>query len=473
MKLLYKYFLMVAIPLVICISVIGTGLSFQMYNYSVSEKHTTLDRAARRVSSLTKELIENYTISREKMLRTVITSMTDEGKIHVIICDSSGQVIITSDKYGSRYVGSYIGSDVLEKTRSSSEFSSIGTLGGIYSGKNYSVGLPIQGSNGSVIAYTYATTSIDNVQSLMTYVIRLFAFLSILVFIFVAIASYFIVRRMTLPLKQISDASKKFAMGDFKTRVPVQSCDEIGELTVAFNNMADSLEKSEELRRSFVANVSHELRSPMTSIGGFVDGILDGTIPKENAEHYLGIVSSEIHRLSRLVSRMLDITVLQGTDITAQSTYFDSCELCRRAVLSFEQRLDSKNISAELNIPESPITIFANEDSIYQVIYNLIDNAIKFSENGSSIEVSLSERRDEILFSVKNFGAEIPKEQLLYVFDRFHKADTSRSKDKAGLGLGLYIAKTIINQHKGKIWAESENGFTQFFFTIPRKAERN
>lgn len=473
MKLLYKYFLMVAVPLVICLCIIGTGLSFQMYNYSVSEKHNTLDRAANRVSILTKELLENYTVSREKLLRTIIKSMTEEGKIHVIICDNAGQVIITSDNYGSRYIGSYIGSDVLEKTRYADRFSSVGTLGGIYSGQNYSVGLPVRSSQGEIIAYTYVTTSIDNVSSLMMYVINLFLFLSVLVFIFTAFASYFIVKRMTRPLKQIADASKKFAMGDFKTRVPVQSKDEIGELTVAFNNMADSLEKSEDLRRTFVANVSHEFRSPMTSIGGFVDGILDGTIPREREEHYLRIVSSEVHRLSRLVSRMLDITVLQGTDITAQSVRFDFSELCRRAALSFEKRLNDNGISLLLQVPDSPITVFANEDAIYQVVYNLIDNAIKFSENNSTIEISISEKRDIVTFSVKNFGVEIPKEQLLYVFDRFHKGDSSRSKDKTGLGLGLYIAKTIINQHKGKIWAESRDGYTEFFFTLPRKVEQN
>ncbi len=472
-KLLYKYFLMTAVPLVLCLIVIGTGLSFQMYNYSVSEKHDTLERAASRISQLTYELFQNPTLSREQMLKTILTTMTDDGLIHVIICDADGQIIMTSDRFGSQFIGAFVNKDTLEKTDNSDEFTSIGTLDGLYSGKNYTVGLPSTSPSGNTVAYVYVTTSVENVQTLMSYVIDIFVLFSIIVFVITAGASYFLVRRMTRPLNLIAQASRSFAMGDFKKRVPVQTDDEIGALTTAFNNMADSLEKSEELRRSFVANVSHELRSPMTSISGFVDGILDGTIPKEREDHYLRIVSDEVHRLSRLVSRMLDITVLQGSDITAESSEFDFCELIHRAATSLEKRIEDNNLTLNIELSARNITIFANEDSIFQVIYNLLDNAIKFSTQGTEIKMSAIERGDRINFSVSNFGAEITKDQLMYVFDRFHKADNSRSKDKSGLGLGLYIAKTIISRHRGDISAQSENGYTTFSFTMPTRQPEN
>ena len=466
MKLLYKYYLMIAVPLVICLSTVGLGLSFQMYNYSVAEKHDSLQRAANRIAVLTEELYYNHSLVHEQMLKTVLTSMTNNGQIHVIICDANGQIFLTSDNYGNKYMNSRVSGSILDKTQANDKYSAIGTLDGLYKGENYTVGLVSKDNAGRPIAYVYVTTSIHYVQMLTKYVRNLFFGLSVIVFILTAFVSYFIVNRMTKPLKQIANASKKFAQGDFTARVPVQSSDEIGELTTAFNNMADSLEKSEDLRRTFVANVSHELRSPMTSISGFVDGILDGTIPKEREEHYLQIVSDEVHRLSRLVSRMLDITVLQGTDITAQSTSFDFCELLRRCVISFEKRIDEHNISLNIELPSHNINIFANEDAIYQAVYNLIDNAIKFSEDGRSVDISASEKNDRLSFSVRNYGAEIPKEQLPYVFDRFHKADSSRSKDKSGLGLGLYITKNIINKHGGKIWANSENGYSEFLFTL-------
>jgi len=460
---------MIAVPLVACLLIIGVVLSFQMYNYSVAEKHDMLEKAAERVSALTEDLYYNHTISHEQMLKAIITSMTNDGQIHVIICDTNGQIFLTSDSYGNKYMDSRVSKSILDKTNNSEQYSAIGTLDGLYKGENYTVGTSVKGISPNPIAYVYVTTSIHNVQILMTYVKNLFFTLAVIVFILAALVSCLVARRMTMPLKQIANASKKFAQGDFTARVPVQSADEIGELTSAFNSMADSLEKSEELRRTFVANVSHELRSPMTSISGFVDGILDGTIPKESEHRYLQIVSDEVHRLSRLVSRMLDITVLQGTDITAQSTTFDFCELLRKVIISLEQRLDEKNISLNVEMPSHKINIFANEDTIYQVVYNLLDNAIKFSESGSAIDMRALERGDIITFSVKNYGAEIPKDQLKYIFDRFHKTDTSRSKDKKGLGLGLYIAKTIINQHNGKIWAESENGYTEFSFILPAR----
>lgn len=469
MKLLYKYYLMIAIPLVICLFVIGIGLSFQMHNYSISEKHNSLSLAAKRVSSMTEDLFYNHSLSHEQMIKTIISSMSNDGNIHIIVCDKNGRIFMTSDPYGSSFMDKSVHPDILSETAETEEFSSTGTLEGLYSGENYTVGIPAKSSLGTPIAYVYVTTSIENVKVLMTYVKNLFTFLAFIVFIFAALVSYFIVRKMTKPIKQISLASANFAKGDFSSRVSVESSDEIGEMTLAFNNMADSLEKSENLRRTFIANVSHELRSPMTSITGFVDGILDGTIPKEREEHYLKIVSDEVHRLSRLVSRMLDITVLQSKNIREEYNTFDFCEFIKHALQSFEKRAEEKDIRINLELPPHNILTEANEDSIYQVVYNLVDNALKFSENNSKIDVFISEKGSNVTFSVANYGAEIPKDQLKYVFDRFHKSDSSRSRDKDGLGLGLHIAKTIINLHKGTIRAESENNKTTFSFTIPKR----
>jgi len=459
---------MIALPLVTCLFVIGIGLSFQMHNYSIAEKHTTLELAARRVSSMTEELFYNHSISHEQMLRRIVSSMSSDGSIHVIVCDASGRIFLTSDTYGTSYMDERINPQILERTLNNEVFSQTGTLGGLYSGENYTVGLTARNNLSQPIAYVYVTTSIENVRTLMDYVRNLFTFLALIVFIFAALISYFIVRKMTRPLKQISTAASRFANGDFSSRVPVQSDDEIGEMTQAFNNMADSLQKSEDLRRDFIANVSHELRSPMTSVTGFVDGILDGTIPEEKTNHYLQIVSDEVHRLSRLVSRMLDITVLQGRTVTEGKSKFNFCECVMHVCESFEERVKEKNININVELPIEGVSVFANEDAIYQVIFNLADNAIKFSEAGSHVDISVLERGNNASFSIKNYGAEIPAESLPYVFDRFHKADSSRSKDKAGLGLGLYIAKTIVSQHNGKISATSKDGETTFSFTIPK-----
>ncbi len=467
MKLFYKYYLMIALPLVSCLFIIGIFLSALMYNYSIAEKHTSLESSATRVSKMTEDLYYNHSLSREQMTRNILTSMSTDGNIHILVCDTNGEIVLTSDMYGTAYMNATVDPDILQKTSGSEIFTDIGTMSGLYSGNNYTVGLTTRNDLLEPIAYVYVTTSIENVRMLMDYVRNLFTFLALIVFIFAAVVSYFIVRKMTRPIKQISTASARFASGDFSSRVPVQSNDEIGEMTQAFNNMANSLEKSEDLRRDFIANVSHELRSPMTSITGFVDGILDGTIPKEREEHYLQIVSEEVHRLSRLVSRMLEITVLQSKKVSESSTTFDFCELVGRVCESFEKKAEERAIRINIEFSSRSIFITANEDSLYQVIYNLIDNALKFSKDGSRIDISVSLRGNALTFSSKNYGTEIPKEQLPYIFDRFHKADRSRSRDKSGLGLGLYIAKTIISQHNGKIKATSADGTVEFSFTIP------
>ena len=467
MKLFYKYYLMIALPLVSCLFIIGIFLSALMYNYSISEKHASLERAATRVSEMTEELFYSHSFSREQMMRSFLSSMSTDGKIHIIVCNTNGEIILTSDRFGTGYMTATVSPDILNKTSNTEIFTATGTMGGLYGGNNYTVGLTARGDLSEPIAYVYVTTSIESVTVLMSYVRNLFTLLALIVFIFAAVVSYFIVRKMTRPIKQISTASARFARGDFSTRVPVQSSDEIGEMTQAFNNMADSLEKSEDLRRDFIANVSHELRSPMTSITGFVDGILDGTIPKEREEHYLQIVSEEVHRLSRLVSRMLEITVLQSKNVSESSSTFDFCELVGHVCKSFEKNAEEREININVEFPSHSVSITANEDSLYQAIYNLIDNALKFSMDGSQIDISVSQRGNHLTFSSKNYGSEIPKEELPFIFDRFHKADRSRSRDKSGLGLGLYIAKTIISQHNGKIKATSDDGMVEFSFTIP------
>jgi len=287
------------------------------------------------------------------------------------------------------------------------------------------------------------------------------------VFFIMLIAAYTGTKGITRPIKRISTAARQFARGDFAVRVPVKSSDEIGELSQSFNSMADTIEKSEELRRTFIANVSHELRSPMTSIGGYVDGILDGTIPPENEQKYLEIISVEVKRLSRLVSSMLDITRLQSQDFTQSAICYDFCEQVRYVIIGLEPKIQEKNLNIDVSFSNECIEFYANQDAIFQVLYNLMENAIKFSPADSTITISVFTRGGKLIFDIKNTGKDIPPEELPYIFDRFHKADKSRGNDKSGLGLGLYIAKTIINQHGGDIGADSKDGVTQFHFSLP------
>lgn len=246
------------------------------------------------------------------------------------------------------------------------------------------------------------------------------------------------------------------------------SSDEMGALIDSFNKMADSLENAEKRRSEFISNVSHELRTPMTTISGFADGILDGTIPKEQEEKYLISIRDETRRLSRLVRNMLDVSRTKAASADPKRrTVFDLTELVLENLLSFEKRATEKNLDVDPQFPENRLMVQADKDGITQVIYNLLDNAVKFSKAGSCITLRLYKEGQKAYVSVKDEGETIPPDDLPYIFDRFHKSDRSRSMDKDGVGLGLYLVKTIINSHDEDIAVKSENGITEFVFTLP------
>jgi len=277
-----------------------------------------------------------------------------------------------------------------------------------------------------------------------------------------------VARHQSAPLREMSIVAGKFAHGDFSARAKDHGrIDEIGELTTAFNTMANSIEQSENMRREFVGNISHELKTPMTSITGFAEGILDGTIPPEKQSEYLKIVVAETRRLSRLVRRMLEISRFQSMDIRELNAHaFDLSEVLRRGLLGLENKITERGLDVEMTLPENSIWVLGDEDSIIQVTYNLLDNAAKFAYPGSSIKVSLTQRSGKAYVTIENQGDPIPQEELPLLFNRFHKSDKSRSQNKDGIGLGLYIVKTIMNTHREDIYARSKNGITEFLFTL-------
>ena len=286
------------------------------------------------------------------------------------------------------------------------------------------------------------------------------------------LAAYFISDKIIDPLKKMSKAAKSFAAGKFDVRVPVRGRDEVAELATAFNNMASSLASLEDMRRTFLANVSHDLRTPMTTISGFIDGIIDGAIPPEKHEYYLDVIRTEIRRLSRLVGNLLDITRIQAGERKFNKTAFDICEMARLILISFEQKIDQKKLDVEFECKKEKMIVYADRDAIYQILYNICDNAVKFSREGGKYRISILEKDRKVYTSVYNEGIGIPAEELPFVFERFYKSDKSRGLDKTGVGLGLYIAKTIIDAHDEEIWVKSVYGENcEFVFTLPYTPE--
>jgi signal transduction histidine kinase len=237
---------------------------------------------------------------------------------------------------------------------------------------------------------------------------------------------------------------------------------------MAFNNMAASLRNIDKMRNDFIANVSHDLRTPMTVIAGFIDGILDNTIKPEEHRKYLVVVRNEVLRLSRLVKNLLDIAKIEAGELKLNLVDFNVCEMMSNILLSFEATISKKDIDVDVDFLSPTINVHADYDSIFQVIYNLCDNAVKFTNQGGSLKIMIMEQGKKAHISVKNSGEGIMPDELPRIFEKFYKSDRSRSLDKRGTGLGLYICKTIINRHGEDITAKSVMGeYTEFAFDLP------
>ena len=345
-----------------------------------------------------------------------------------------------------------------------------GKFNGFYNTAHYIVGAPVYVNGGETASHlVFVTTKANNVYKMANDFSTYFFFCALLSLSVAFISIYYLTRRFTSPIKQMNKVAKEYAKGNFDEKVEIKSNDEIGQLAATLNDMSVSLNSLEQLRRSFVANVSHELRTPMTTISGFVDGIRDGTIPTEKQEFYLDIVSDEIKRMSRLVASLLDISKIESGDFIINKSKFDICSLVGKAALNFEKECEKKDLDVQIVMPEDGITVEADEDCIYRVVYNLIENAVKYSKEKGRIIIKVEDSPKTAYVSVYNTGKGIKKEDLPFVFERFYKSDKSRSLDTKSLGLGLYMVKSLITAHDEKIWATSEYGsYAEFIFTLKK-----
>ena len=414
----------------------------------------------------TGELEENWDF------RLSLSLFSDVGEAEALVCDENGFVVLCScDEFNCEHIGQQVDANLITEIDASGETFRVGTLAGIHDGRRYIAGRPIVANDtDETIGYVIISSDMTQITDFMQRSSSLFFYVAIIVLVLALAAATFLSHQQAQPLAKVADAARRFGRGELDTRVTVpDSCgEEVVDLANAFNTMADSLEKSEQRRQEFVANVSHELKTPMTTIGGYIDGMLDGTIPPEKQQHYMQIVSGEVRRLSRLVRNMLDIAKLQAMGVEeSRKTRFDLGEELSDVLITFEQKIYNKHLDVRVDLPDKPVWTRAERDSITQVIYNLIDNAIKFCPDGGRLALRVQVDGGKARVSVENTGPTIDKDELPLLFDRFHKADKSRSADREGWGLGLYIAKTIVGAHGGDIWATSENGVTQFNFTLP------
>jgi len=343
-------------------------------------------------------------------------------------------------------------------------------LGEMYAVRQHYAFAPVV-IDGRAVGAVFVTAPANGMMSQGMGIMRAFLFSASIAIVFTFLAVYVMTYRLVRPLRMMAHASHAMAQGDFTVRVPVSGKDEIGELAEAFNHMSDALTQMEHMRRSFIANVSHELKTPMTTISGFIDGILDGTVPPDKQETYLQVVSDEVKRLSRMVTAMLNLSRLEAGEVQLAQSEFDICALMAKTALLFERAIEDKQLDIRGLDALEPEVIGGDYDLLSQVIYNLVENAVKFTPNSGTISFCVVGEPEQVTVLIKNSGEGIPKAELPHIFERFYKTDKSRSKDKSGVGLGLYIVKTLVGLHGGTITARSLPGeYCEFCFTVPRNS---
>ncbi len=410
------------------------------------------------------------TSQREDILAMLAVANSPSENIAVLLTDSKGQIIlIESGESINIKHGTVINADFMKKVAKGG-ISESGALKELFGSGKYICGVPVMDASGKMSGAVLVCSSAGTITELIGTMVKTILISICLTLIATLIAAFIVTERITQPLKEISRAAKSYAAGKFDVRVKVRGHDEVAELATAFNNMAESLNNYDNMRNSFISNVSHDLRSPMTSISGFIDGILDGVIPPDKHEYYLKIVSSEIKRLSRLVSTLLDLSRIQAGERKFTMSPFDICEMGREILISFEHKINEKRLEVVFETDGDKLMTNADKDAIHQIFYNLCDNAVKFASEGGKLRISVKKLKNKkLLVSVFNEGQGISDADLPYVFERFYKSDKSRGLNKSGVGLGLFISKTIIEAHGEKLWAESEYGKSCCFsFTLPQ-----
>ena len=470
-NLFTKYFTICVTLILSAIVLLGSFLMVFAAQYFRNDKMEMLDQYTSQATGLTMTAYQknNYLYLDEATLSSVYTVLADAAQVTLFLSDTNGKILLCTDE--SIFIDAAAGltNTVLEEAFSGN-FVDDGRLDGLYRTPHYTRGQKIGLPDGRTSGYVFVAASTRGLTEFLGRLLNMFLLAALTMVVIASIVIYFVTARMVRPLRDMLAATHSFSQGDYTTRIQVSSADEIGLLAQEFNHMAEALARNENMNRSFVANVSHELKTPMTTIAGFIDGILDGTIPQEQQEKYLAVVSVEVKRLSRMVRSMLDLAKIEAGEMKLNPALFDMNGTVCQVIFSFETAIENKRLDIR-GLDVDKVMINADPDLMHQVVYNLIENAVKFVNEDGYIEVRYHSDNDRTLVAIRNSGSGISSGELPKVFERFYKTDRSRSQDKSGVGLGLYIVRTVIQLHGGEIHVSSKEGeYTEFAFSIPNQS---
>ena len=477
MKSIYKRQLSMMLGIVfLSFTLLSAAFMLLSYRYIIADKRSAVERNAQDLADLVSQYVKSPLsgdVTDEIFTNSLLTISKASDSL-VVLADSNGKVIYTCDGENIYLFTSTVlpPQFLIQQVRDQGGYTGMTNLDGLYPENRYVAARPYTiAAKGQVVPVGMVLASADtsSVLEMWRATGTIFFFTAVVVLLIAVIAASLTSALQTRPINEMVDAARKFGQGEFDVRVSTSgdNCDELHNLAVAFNSMANSLAQVEAQRSEFIANVSHELKTPMTTIAGFAEGILDGTIPPERERESLEIIVSETRRLSRLVRRMLDLSRLKALteNVTAQEQ-FDLTDVLSRVVINLEGKITQRGLDVNAQLPEEPLMVWGDPDAVTQICYNLLDNAAKFAAPETTLTISTVKKDGKVHTTIQNLGATIPPEELPLLFDRFHKTDASRSADRDGVGLGLYIVKSLIGNLKEQITATSEDGVTRFTFTL-------
>lgn len=463
-RLFKKLFISNIIIVAITLAVVSIMFYIMFQNYYFAEKEKIMLEEAQEINTILNEFaVGDINLDKWNQELNVVTRLINAT---VWIVDKEG-LVYSQSQQGKPWMKITLSKADIQNILKGESIVKKGYFGGAFTSPVLTVGVPLV-IKGHIEGAIFMHASLEEMNRTVLNIFLLMLLSGGMAFVVSFILISYTSNRISEPLKKMSLAAREIAKGNFSARVDHFEEDEIGDLARSFNVMARELAQLEDMRKEFVANVSHELRSPITSIQGYIDGILDGTIPKEKTYDYLKVVQEETRRMSRLINDLLEMTKLESGEFPLNRTEFDINELIRICIIKFEKRIVEKDLTVKVDFEEDRRFVFADRDKIEQVLTNLIDNAIKFSKPKGIIHLFTEVKGDKVFITVQDNGIGISPEDLEHIWERFYKADKSRGKD--GAGLGLYIVKKIIEAHKEEIWAESElKKGTSFTFTLPIK----
>lgn len=393
-----------------------------------------------------------------------LAALSDYQNSRIWLISPAGEIYVNSEEAVS--TDGFRQIDGFDPLKLGTDYYTIGNFFGQFDSDQLTVMLPIrQGLTlTGYLAILQDMSVIYTRRESILAIVHLICLILFCLFLSIFLLLFFFVLR---PLKQITKGAEKFSSGDLTYRIPLKSSDEFGLLASSLNYMADRLNASGEFQKKFIANVSHDFRSPLTSIKGYLEAIQDGTIPPELQSHYLDIVLGETDRLTKLTNGILTLNTLDRREYQLNMTDFDVNEMLRSGASVFEGRCTVRRISIHLILTGQTLMVHADYEKIQQVLYNLLDNAIKFSKDHSTIELESSLKKDKVYISVRDHGVGIPQDAIGKIWTRFYKQDQSRGKERKGNGLGLSIVKEIMNAHHQSITVVSTPGIgTEFVFSL-------